>query len=281
MLAFATSSINILAQDVQKGDTTNVSISQSSDRNVMLNAESANAGPRNVNIGLPASVGGTTVLENGLPVVFFYWPEMYYKAWRSDAMINNVELLNLGQTAIHVGDIGFSVNSFDNLGTDKFQGNISLNSNHFGLLNGTANISGPLSKNGWKYSIGAFVNYDPGTYNAGSYERYYGDRTQMYKAALTKDYSFVNGKGSFTALYKFVDTKSIGRNQYAPYRYHLDGSVSEIEGFKIGGDSYMSSQKFNVMDAETGLLVERDALKDFGTTSHTLDLIAKINLIMG
>lgn len=275
MLALAASGTGVHAQDSQQRDSINTSAGQSGDRNVMLNAESANAGPRNVNIGLPASVGGTTVLENGLPVVFFYWPEMPYKAWRTDAMINNVELLNLGQTAIHVGDIGFSVSSFDNLGTDKFQGSISLNSNHFGLLNGTANISGPLSKNGWKYSVGAFVNFDPGTYNAGNYERYYGDQTQMYKAALTKDYSFANCAGSFTALYKFVDTKSIGRNQYAPYIYHLDGSVSEIEGFKIGGDSYMAGQKFNVMDAATGQLVERDALKDYGTTSHTLDLIGK------
>ena len=37
-------------------------------RNVMLNA-SSNSGPREVNIGLPSSVGGITVLENDLPVV--------------------------------------------------------------------------------------------------------------------------------------------------------------------------------------------------------------------
>lgn len=268
-------SLGIKAQNTIPKDTVAVNSEQAGDRNVMLNAESANAGPRNVNIGLPASVGGTTVLENGLPVVFFFWPEMPYKAWRMDAMINDVKLLNLGQTAINVGDIGFSVSSFDNLGTDHFQGSVALNSNHFGLLNGTANISGPLSKNGWKYSVGAFVNFDPGTFKAKNYDRYYADQTQMYKAALTKDYTFSNGTGSLTALYKFVDTKSLGRRQYAPYRYHLDGSVSEIEGFKIGSDSYMANQKFTVMDAETGELVERDAIKDYGTTSHTIDLIGK------
>lgn len=43
--------------------------------NVMLNASSDN-GPRVVNIGLPASVGGTTILENGLPVTYDYMGQM-------------------------------------------------------------------------------------------------------------------------------------------------------------------------------------------------------------
>lgn len=180
------------AQQEAKQDSTSLPVEQGDDRNIMLNAESANAGPRNVNIGLPASVGGTTVLENGLPVVFFFWPEMPYKAWRMDATINRTELLNLGQTAIGVGDVGFSMSTYDNLGTDKFQGAVALNSNHFGLLNGTANISGPLSKNGLKFSLGAFVNYDPGTYSVkqNNIDRYFSDQTQLYKVALTKDYTF-------------------------------------------------------------------------------------------
>ncbi|WP_353123758.1 hypothetical protein [Dysgonomonas capnocytophagoides] len=277
LLTFAVLFVDANAQNTAKSDSTKVTVSeQGNDRNVMLNAASANAGPRNVNIGLPASVGGTTVLENDLPVVYFFWPEMPYKSWRMDAMTNGVKLLDLGQTAINIGDVGFSVGTYDNLGTDKFQGNIALNSNHFGLLNGTANVSGAITK-GLKYSVGAFVNYDPGTYkvNKNNIDRYFNDQTQLYKIALTKDYSFDGGIGSISAFYKYADSKSMSMQQYAPYKYHLDGSVSELDGFKIGSDNYIASQKFTVKDAATGAIVERDALKDYGSQSHTLDLIGK------
>jgi len=265
-------------------DTTKVvTAEQKSDRNVMLNAASANAGPRNVNIGLPASVGGTTVLENDLPVVYFFWPEMPYKSWRMDAMTNGVKLLDLGQTAINIGDVGISVGTYNNMGTDKFGGNIGINSNHFGLLNGTANFSGPLNKKGLKFSIGAFVNYDPGTYKVkkNDIDRYLNDQTQLYKVALTQDYKFYGGSGSISAFYKYADSKSMTMQQYAPYKYHLDGSVSELEGFKIGSDNYIASQKFKVRDAQTGEIVERDALNDYGSVSHTFDLIGKNKLDNG
>ena len=251
------------------------------DRNVLLNAESANQGPRNVNIGLPASVGGTTVLENGLPVVYFFWPEMPYRAWRMDGTINNVQLYDLGRTGIYVGDVGFSVSTFDNLGTDELAGNIGLKSNHFGLLNGTFNVSGPLAgeeKNNWKFSVGGFFNFDPGTYpvkdSKNPIDRYYNDQTMLFKAALTKEYSFGSGTGSVSLFYKFADSKGMG-TAGAPYVYHLDGSVSEIDGFKTGLDNYMVGQKFMVTDAETGQLTERDAIDDYGSTTHTIDLIGK------
>lgn len=273
------------AQDTVLQDSikANVGEQTASDRNVMLNAASANAGPRNVNIGLPASVGGTTVLENDLPVVYFFWPEMPYKSWRMDAMTNGVKLLDLGQTAINIGDVGFSVGTYNNMGTDKYGGNVALNSNHYGLLNGTANISGPLTKKGLKMSVGAFVNYDPGTYkvNKNDIDRYYNDQTQLYKVALTQDYKFLGGAGSISAFYKYADSKSMTMQQYAPYRYHLDGSVSELDGFKIGNDNYIASQKFMVRDAETGKVAERDALEDYGSTSHTLDIIGKNRLDNG
>ncbi|MCC8147285.1 MAG: hypothetical protein LIO93_12810 [Bacteroidales bacterium] len=248
---------------------------QPNDRNVMLNAASANAGPREVNIGLPASVGGTTVLENGLPVVYFYWPEFPFMAWRMDASINNVQLLDLAQTAIHVGDVGFSVGTFDNLGSDTYRGNGGVSSNHFGLINGDLNISGPLG-NGFKFTVGAFANFDPGTYTNEYTEKYFSDQTVIAKLGLTKDYSFGNrGRGSVSLLYKFVDSKSMTMQQYAPYLYKEDGKVSEIDGFKIGGDSYITNQRITLKNAFTGVYEERDAVEDYGSVSHTLDLIGK------
>jgi outer membrane receptor protein involved in Fe transport len=69
--------------------------------------------------------------------------------------------------------------------------------------------------------------------------------------------------------------------QYAPYQYHLDGSVTELDGFKIGSDNYIASQTFTVKDAATGQIVQRDALNDYGSTSHTLDFIGKNNFNNG
>lgn len=251
-----------------------------SDRNIMLNASKSNE-PREVNIGLPASVGGTTVLENGLPVVYYYWPELSSKAWRQDAMINKNQLLDLGQTAIKTGEVGFSVSTFDNLGTDTFKGTGRLSSNHFGLLRGELNLSGPLNKRGLKFSAGAYLNFDPGTFKAKGLPKYYSDKTQMYKGALTQDYNFQGGKGSLSLMYKYIDTHGV-RNSYAPFVYKKDGKIEEVEGFKMGRDSYYENTgKITVKDAFTGEYETRDVTKDTGTDSHTFDLLWKNTLNNG
>ncbi|MDR1672750.1 MAG: hypothetical protein LBS09_04720 [Bacteroidales bacterium] len=257
------------------------SVTGEGDRNIMLNAASANAGPRDVNIGLPASVGGTTVLENDLPVVYFFWPEMPPSAWRTDAMTTGMKLLDLGETAVNVGDVGFSVGSYDNTGTDTFKVAGSLNFNHYGLLNGDFALSNTLGK-GWKYAVGAYVNYDPGAFRIKKADRFYYDQTELWKVALTKDYQIGNtGKGSVSLLYKHITSNSISGNWSAPYIYGEKGKVKEIGGFKIGNDSYTTGQQLWLQDAFTGEYTERDAINDYGSTSHTLDLIGKNNFDNG
>lgn len=272
VLLLLLSTNEIYSQNQTKKDTIKVDIDQKNDRNVMLNAANS-TGPRDVNIGLPASVGGTTILENGLPVVFHYWPELPTKAWRSDVTINRTSLFDLGQTFINIGDVGFSLNTFDNLGTDKLQGNVNLESNHFGLMRGSANVSGPINNRGLKYSAGAYLSFDPGTFKPSIIDKYYADKTQMYKMALTQDYKYTGGEGSVSVLYKYVNVKNLNYN-YSPFIYGKDGDVSEIPGFKIGRKSYHErSGKITLMDAFTGDLVEKDILDDYGTESHTVDLI--------
>lgn len=250
------------------------------DRNVMLNAAN-NTGPRDVNIGLPASVGGTTVLENGLPVVYFFWPELPTKAWRTDATTNKVQLYDLGQTAINIGDVGFSVSTYNNLGSDKFRGNGSINSNHFGLLRGDINLSGPIGNKGLKYTAGAYLNYDPGTFTAKGLPKYYSDKTQLYKAGLTQDYKTDGLTGSITAFYKYANVQGL-RQSYAPFVYEKAGKIKELDGFKMGNDSYYeTSGKITLQDAFTGDYVQRDITKDYGSESHTLDLIWKNRLANG
>lgn len=251
------------------------------DRNVMLNAAKSNQ-PREVNIGLPASVGGTTVLENGLPVVYYFWPELSPKTWRQDVMINKSKLHDLGQTVIQIGDVGFSVSTFDNLGTDKFQGTGILNSNHFGLLRGDLNLSGALNQKGTKFSVGAYLNFDPGTFKAKGLPKYYSDKTQMYKGALTQDYSFNGGTGTVSVMYKYINTQGVSGYLYAPFLYKKGGKTEELAEFKMGGDSYFeTSGRIMLKDAYTGEYVNRNVVKDCGAASHTFDLIWKNTLNNG
>jgi len=269
---------NILAQDKKKTDTASVEVGKTA--NVMLSA-SDNIGPRNVNIGLPAQVGGISILENDLPVVFFFWPEFPTKAWRMDATINKVQVLNLGLSAIKMGEVGVSLGTWDNLGTDKFQVKGSVNSNHFGLLKGDVNLSGPLNKKGLKYTLGAYGNFDPGTFDTKALPKYFNDRMQMYKVGLTQDYGLEGLKGSFSILYKYIKFNNTS-GSYAPFIWRKGGKVEELGGFKMGDKSYyQNTGKITLQDAFTGEFVERDIAKDFGSESHTVDFISNNKLDNG
>lgn len=272
-LFLAATSFGSLSAQVNKKISDTVKLKEA-DRNIMLNA-SNNTGPREVNVGLPATVGGTTILENGLPVVYFFWPELPTKTWRQDATINKTKVLDLVQTAINVGGVGFSASTFDNLGTDKFKVKGGLNSNGYGLMNGTFNISGPLSKNGLKYSLGAYGNLDPGTFKPSIISKYYRDKSQLYKAALTQDYKLLGLTGSISVFYKYMNDEGIS-NLFSPFIYGKNGKVTKIEGFDIGRESYIErTGKIMFKDAFSEQFVKRDILKDYGSKSHTINLISQ------
>ena len=117
-------------------------------RNVMLNAASAN-GPREISIGLPG--GDVNVLENGLPVVFNTNPHNVNTHWRGDGSLSHTGLLKISETAITTGNIGYAVNSFGKLGTDKtnlVNGTLNYHANHFGQQQFDLNLAGAIGK-GW------------------------------------------------------------------------------------------------------------------------------------
>jgi len=247
---------------------------EKNDRNVMLNA-SNNVGPRNVNMGLPASLGGTTILQNGMPVVFHFWPEMPTTCWRQDATITKTMLSNMSESALDAGVVGYSVSTYDNVGTDKFKGNCYLNSNHFGLLRESFNLSGPIA-NGYKYSIGTYINLDPGTFNPKGYTKYYADNTKLFKFGITKDYNSSLGKGSITLFYRFANSKSLQTSYSAPYLYGANGKVSEIDGFKIGTNSYLQNAgDVYIKDAFTGVINCINPIDNYKAVSHSFDLLWK------
>lgn len=255
---------NTNAEQKAKKDTVTIAPKAGETANVMLNASSDN-GPRVVNIGLPASIGGTTILENGLPVTYDFMGQSPTALWRQDAGISRFEVLNVAQTALLASDVGVSVSTFTNRGTDKFRGSAAFSTNSFGLLRGDVGISGPL-KNGFQYSLTAFVNMDPGTFRSNIST--FMDKTQIYKGVLNKKY----GSGQIGIQYKFAYSESISSKQ-SPYIYRKNGEVDALPGFKIGRDAYLEqSGKINAIDPLTGERVEWDAMSDMASTSHVIDI---------
>lgn len=218
-------------------------------RNVMLNASSAN-GPREIQIGLPSA--DVNVLENGLPVTYATNPHSVNSNWRSDASLSHVGLLKISETAITTGNIGYAVNSFTQLGQEGFHGRLDYKSNHFGLQEFSLNLNGSMGHD-WYYSANIYQDFDPGTFNIKLTP--FQDRTQIYKAALTKRYN--NDCGEFTAIYHYSNSHPVYTfaTQSAPFIYVGDGSVKEYGDFKLGTTSYLPTDNNIVYrDIRTGEL---------------------------
>lgn len=241
-------------------------------RNVMLNAAN-NTGPRDVNIGLPSTVGGITIQENDLPVVYYFWPELPNRTWRQSESLGRTGLLKIGEAAITTGDLGFAVNTYTRLGTDKLEINGNFSGSSFGWMKGDLNVSGPLAK-GWSYTMGAYANFDPNSFDLKFAK--YSDRTQIYRAGLTK--KFNNGKGQISFLYKYANSASL--TNYAVFRYKEGGKAEEYNDFKIGRDSYIVNDgimKFkDILSGETKFADMGGS--DAATTSHTVDVLGNYDL---
>lgn len=205
---------------------------EETDRNVMLNAANA-AEPREISIGLPD--GFTYVIDNGLPSVYYYNPLALSTHWRNDLSLERTSLVNVSESAITTGHIGYMLNSYARLGTDLFQGRVNYMTNHFGQQQVDMNISGPLG-GGWFYSGSIFQDFDPGSFKLGFTN--FNDRTQFYKAALTKQLN--NGRGEITFIYKYSNSHRLTLvTGQAPFIYKGDGSVKEYKNFRLGRDSYV------------------------------------------
>lgn len=187
-------------------DSVRVSSREEKNRNVMLNASDTSK-PREVSIGLPGSVGGTDIFEDGLPVVYYFWPHMAYTHWRDGVAYEKSPLMKLNETALTGGSVGYAINSYSRPGGKKFEGRINYTANHFGMQKIDLNIISPLGKN-WGYSGSIFQNFDPGS-NDLKYVRYH-DRTQIYKAGLTKRWN--DGKGTASLFYKYSQSETPSDN---------------------------------------------------------------------
>nr|WP_325289533.1 TonB-dependent receptor [uncultured Bacteroides sp.] len=227
---------NAVAQEEKKSSEqpqTESSSKEEGNRNVMLNAASAN-GPREIQIGLPSA--DVNVLENGIPITYATNPHSVNSLWRADASLKHVGLLKISETAITTGNIGYAVNSFTQLGQKGFHGTLNYKSNHFGMQEFSLNLNGDIAKD-WYYSGSIYQDFDPGTFKIKSTP--FQDRTQIYKFALTKKYN--DNRGELTATYHYSNSHPVYMyaTQSAPFIYVGDGSVKEFGKFALGTTSYL------------------------------------------
>ena len=220
--------------------------SEEGERNVMLNASDANK-PREIQIGLPSE--DVNVYENGLPAVYSSTVHKLAAHWRSDSSLGEVGLLSPSESAITTGNIAYSVNSFSKLGQKDFQGILNYRTNHFGMQNFDFNVSGAINDQ-WLYTASIYQNFDPGSFDLEFTN--YADRTEIYHAGLTR--LFNNGRGKISLLYKHSRSENPASYTNAvPFIYVGDGSVKEIDGFKLGTNSYVPQNgSFPYMDVRDG-----------------------------
>lgn len=246
-MAFAPFAASAVNSSEEKADTTAIAGGETStDHGVMLNAKDATE-PRQVEIGLPMNYTAVTV--NELPAVFYYWPNTTSNHWRSEALLSKTGLLNISNVAIKIGEIGYGVDSYMELGGEKFKGKGSYKANHFGAQRFDLNLSGPIAKD-WYYTVAAYQNFDRGSMDLKFASNI--DRAQFYTAGLTHKWN--DGRTSLSAVYKYTNTHPLtGAANYAPFMYEGDGKVSEISGFRMGLDSYLPVDGvIQYMDVRTG-----------------------------
>ncbi len=233
LLALTCGSALAQEQNVSSKNENSSNSKEEGNRNVMLNAASAN-GPREIQIGLPSA--DVNVLENGIPVTYATNPHSVNSLWRADASLSHVGLLKISETAITTGNIGYAVNSFTQLGQKGFHGTLNYKSNHFGMQEFSLNLNGEIARD-WYYSGSIYQDFDPGTFKIKSTP--FQDRTQIYKFALTKKYN--EGRGELTAIYHYSNSHPVYMyaTQSAPFIYVGDGSVKEFGKFALGTTSYL------------------------------------------
>lgn len=258
--------INALAQNKVSKDTVQSRESNREAQSMLLNASSADS-PREINIGLPADLGGTTILENGMPVTYDFQSQSPTRVWRQDGSFSKVQSLNIFKTAVTNGSIGVAMSTESGKGTKDFHAQTSIQTNTFGLVRATGKISGPM-KNGWTYQVSAFLNFDP-TSQRLQFSRF-NDQTQIFRGFINKKYK----TGEIGLQYKFAHSEGVAQWNINPYIYHSDGTVDEYNGLKIGTTMYAEKTgQAHPHDIWTGEQYNWDILKKTGSDSHIFDIL--------
>ena len=237
-------------------------------RNVMLNASSDNQ-PRQISIGLPSSLSAT-IYEDGLLVSYNIWPCLPYLYWTGNASHGSMGLMSLGESAIKNGSVNYAVLSNTRTGSDKFEGHVNYTTNIFNKQTFDVALAGKIA-DGWHYSLGAYVNHDPGSNKLADVQ--YANDMKMFKAAISKDWN--DGRGKFDLFYRYSYNKNLG-DAYGPFIYVGDGSVKEYNGFSLGHDGFLPANgELTYLDVMTGK--KKTITRKDGTHALNNSLTAHLN----
>ncbi|MCD8183485.1 MAG: hypothetical protein LUE99_10775 [Bacteroides sp.] len=257
-------SLDVSAKDRTSGTIESDTLSEKgkNDRGILLNAANATE-VRTVEIGLP--IGSPTVLLNGIPIIGCGWPNSTSNHWRNEMLLSSSSLMTAPTVAVSLGEIGYGVDSRAETGGDVFKGKVKYLSNNFGAQNFDLNLSGPIAKN-WYYTLSVYQNFDPGSFDLQFTN--FADRTQFYTGGLT--HVFNKGKSDFSVYYKFNNLYPLTTaSNYAPFIYNGDGSVSELDNFRIGRDSYFPVDgRMTYRDARTDEIKDRNLYDVVKTRVH-------------
>ena len=213
-------------------------------RNEMLSGSPSM--PRQINTGIPPG-GDILIMENDVPVIYTFYPQIVTSAWKYDSSVGKIGLMSIAEGALTFGKTGFSLTTNDRQAGPKFKGFFSAYVNSWGSLNYSGNISGPIGKKGWGYTLSMHETYERG--NGTNLMYYpYSQKMEMFKAGINKRYK----NGNVSILVKHAtDIDFFSSNQ--PILYNGNGSFSEYPGFSLGQDSYtLGNGKIAYADANTG-----------------------------
>lgn len=251
-------------------DSVKTPASAQSNRNVMLNAEDSSK-PRDINIGLSTGDIGTVVLEDGLLMNFVDYPVYQYHHWAGGNAYSSQDLKALGESLLSTGQLMMMIDSHTRLGGERFGGAVTAASSSFGRIKFDSWFGGPIGA-GFYFSLGAFVNLDPGSTHPAQ-KLFTGER-QIFKAALTKRWR----SGEASVLYKLTLSNDVPSGALiAPFYYVGDGSIRPYENFQLGRDNYFPvDDAVTLKDAYDGTRYKGNMLRDMNNkVLHDITLTAR------
>jgi len=244
-----------------------------SERNVMLNAESASV-PRELNIGLPEGGTGAVVFIDGVRSTHGFCRSFFH--WAGGNAYEPMGSISLMESVITTGEIGIPVDSHTKMGGDTFGGKVSATTSTNGLLKLDAALSGPFrNSKGWYYGMGAYVNLDPGAVKAPL--RSFIDNKQIFQFSLSRRWK----DADLNFIYRFSLCGDRVDNCYsmAPFIYNGDGTISTYNNFRIGKDCYFPSEgRFEYMDIATGKMHSGDLSGMDYISAHDVSVVSHQSL---
>ena len=223
---------------------------QKSERNMLLNAESAST-PREINIGLPESGGGAKVYVDGMAHGVSLPRSQYH--WAGAHMFRSNGSIGLMEAVITAGDISVLLDSRTRIGGDRISGDFTIGSSTNGLIRFDGAVDGPVkNSDGLYFSIGAYINNDPTNVNAPN--RRFVDQKQMFGFAMRKawKHSTLDASYRFSVCNDNID----GGYSFAPFVYNGDGTISALNGFRLGKDCYFTADDaVSYMEVRNGRMI--------------------------